>query len=137
MGLYDEIRWDAALPEGHPAEDRIFTTKSLDPCLEHYWVTPEGRLLLVGAGDGWDRDLGLTEALQGVEVEFHGDIRLVSRKGHRECLARFTHGRLEWIKLLGAGEPYCAVTRARLKLAHSTASGEVAKPALPEEPKQA
>ena len=36
MGLYDEIRWEAALPEGHPPEDRIFQTKSLDRSLEHF-----------------------------------------------------------------------------------------------------
>ena len=50
MGLFDEIRWDAALPEGHPPDSRLFQTKSLDPCLDHYVVTPEGRLLLVGVG---------------------------------------------------------------------------------------
>lgn len=32
MGMFDEIRWDAALPEGHPPGDRIFQTKSLNPC---------------------------------------------------------------------------------------------------------
>src|SRR5580704_6759859 len=54
MGLYDEIRWDAPLPEGHPPDDRIFQTKSLDPCLDHFRVTPEGRLELVG--NGWNDD---------------------------------------------------------------------------------
>lgn len=36
MGMYDEVRWYAALPEGHPETDRLFQTKSLDPCLERY-----------------------------------------------------------------------------------------------------
>ncbi len=132
MGLYDEIRWDAALPEGHPPEDRIFQTKSLDRSLDHFQVTPEGCLLLVG--NGWqDEDLEHAPDLSGVEVDFHGDIRLVSLKGHREYLARFTHGTLEWIKSLDAGEPYCAVALARLKLAksRSTASSEVPQPDLP------
>jgi hypothetical protein len=79
MGLYDEVRWDATLPEGHPPDDRIFQTKSLDPGLEHYVVTPEGRLLLVG--NGWqDEALEQAQPLQGVDVEFHGDIRIVSLK---------------------------------------------------------
>jgi hypothetical protein len=30
MGIYDEIRWDAVLPEGHPLDSRLFQTKSLD-----------------------------------------------------------------------------------------------------------
>jgi hypothetical protein len=138
MGMIDEIRWDAALPEGHPPEDRIFQTKSLDPSWEHYLVTPEGRLLLVG--NGW-QDEDLEHALNGtgVEVEFHGDIRLVSRRGQGEYLARFTHGTLEWIKPLADGEPYCAVALARLKLANSrsTASSEVAETVLPEKPRPA
>lgn len=112
MGMFDEIRWDAALPEGHPADDRIFQTKSLDPCLEQYLVTPDGRLLLVG--NGWqDEDLEQTSDLKGVEVQFHGDIRLVSVKCHREYLARFTRGTLEWIRLLGHEEPYSPVAIAR------------------------
>jgi hypothetical protein len=53
MSVYDEIRWDAAMPEGHPPEDRIFQTKSLDPCLVQFLVTPEGLLV----GSGW-RDEG-------------------------------------------------------------------------------
>jgi hypothetical protein len=116
MGMFDEIRWDAALPEGHPAEDRIFQTKSLDPCLEHYLVTPEGRLLLVG--NGWrDDELEHAQRLGGVDVEFHGDMRLWSVKSHREYLTRFTHGTLEWIRPLADGEPWCSVAVARMKWA--------------------
>ena len=72
MGMIDEIRWDAALPEDHPPEDRIFQTKSLHPSWEHYLVTREGRLLLVG--HGWqDEDADRALNGTGVEVEFHGD----------------------------------------------------------------
>jgi hypothetical protein len=108
MGLFDEIRWDAALPEGHPPDSRLFQTKSLDPCLEHYVVTPEGRLLLVGNGfeDGEDSE-------KGIDVEFHGDMRLLSVDGDREYLARFTHGTLEWIRPLAEGEPWSARGRLR------------------------
>ena len=114
MGLYDEIRWDAALPEGHPPDDRIFQTKSLDPCLDHYLVTPEGRLLLVG--NGWqDDDLEQALNLKGVDVEFHGDIRLVSVKCHHEYLARFTHGTLEWIRPLADGEAWNSAAAASVK----------------------
>ena len=133
MGLYDEVRWDAALPEGHPAEDRIFQTKSLDPCLDHFLVTPDGRLLLVG--NGWqDGDLEHAQNLQGVEVDFHGDMRLISVKGQRDYLARFTHGRLEWIRPLAEGEPYCPLALARQKLAasRSEATAPVSKTDTPD-----
>ena len=116
MGLYDEIRWDAALPKGHPPDSRLFQTKSLDsPCLDRYVVTPEGRLLLVGNGIGDGVDLAAAEISQGIDVEFHGDMRLVSSEGHREYLARFTHGTLEWIRPLADGEPWTTVAAARVK----------------------
>ena len=133
MGLFDEIRWDAALPEGHPSDDRIFQTKSLDPCLEHYLVTREGRLHLVGSG--WeDEDLEHAPDLKGVDVEFHGDIRLLSIKCHREYVARFTHGALEWIRPLADGEPWNAVEAARMKYlqARSSATTERGE-GIPEE----
>jgi hypothetical protein len=118
MGLYDEIRWDAALPECHPPDDRIFQTKSLHPCLDQFLVSPQGRLLLVGNGFE-DDDLERAENLQGVEVDFHGDMLLLSVKSSREYLARFTHGALEWIRPLAESEAYDPVALARQKLVAS------------------
>jgi hypothetical protein len=116
MGLFDEIRWDAALPVGHPPDSNLFQTKSLDdPCLDHYVVTTHGRLLLVGGGFGDSVELADAEISQGVDVEFHGDMRLVSAKGYREYLARFTHGTLEWIRPLTDGEPWSTVAAAHVK----------------------
>jgi len=117
MSLYDEIRWDAALPEGHPAESRLFQTKSLDcPSWDYYVVTPQGRLLLVGNGFEDDRNLSAeTDISKGIEVEFHGDMRLSSARGRGEYVARFTHGTLEWIRLLADGEPWTAVGAAHVK----------------------
>jgi len=117
MGLFDEIRWDAALPEGHPPDSRLFQTKSLDPCLDCYVVTAEGRLLLAGNGFEDDADLANAAISPGIDVEFHGDMRLVSEEGHREYLARFTHGALEWIRPLADGDPWTTVEAARVKFA--------------------
>lgn len=111
MGLFDEIRWDAALPEGHPPDSRLFQTKSLDPCLDQYVVTPEGRLLLIG--NGFENDAEISQG--AIDVEFHGDLRLLSTQGEREYLARFTHGTLEGIRPLADGEPWDAVAAARMK----------------------
>jgi len=127
MGLYDEIRWEAALPEGHPPDDRIFQTKSLDPCLDYFLVTPEGRLFLVGSG--WqDDDLEHAQNLRGVDVEFHGDVRLLSTKSHREYLVRFTHGTLEWMRPLAEGEPSDAIGLARVKFAAARSETEGSPP---------
>ncbi len=128
MGLFDEIRWDAALPEGHPPDSRLFQTKSLDsPCLDRYVVTAEGRLLLAGNGFEDDADLANAEISQGIDVEFHGDMRLVSAEGDREYLARFTHGALEWIRPLAEGEPWTAVAAARVKFARSRSNAEIGR----------
>ena len=87
---------------GPPAGQQAVPTKCLDyPSWDYYVVTPEGRLLLVG--NGWDDDAGLsaeTDISRAIDVEFHGDMRLVSMEGHRQYLARFTHGVLEWIRPL-------------------------------------
>jgi len=126
MGLYDEIRWDAALPKGHPPDSRLFQTKSLDdPCLDHYVVTPEGRLLLVGNGFEDGADLADTEISQGIDVEFHGDMRLLSAEGQREYLARFTHGALEWIRPLAGGEPWTTVAAAHVKFARARSNAKI------------
>ena len=117
MGLFDEIRWDAALPDGHPPDSRLFQTKSLDSCLDYYVVTAEGRLLLAGNGFEDDADLANAEISPGIDVEFHGDMRLVSAEADREYLARFTHGTLEWIRPLADGEPWTTVGAAHVKFA--------------------
>ena len=128
MGLYDEIRWDAALPAGHPPESRIFQTKSLDqPCLDHYVVTAEGRLLLAGNGFEDDGDVADAEISQGIDVEFHGDMRLVSAEGQRDYLARFTHGTLEWIRPVADGEPWSAVAAARLKFVRCRSNAKIGR----------
>jgi hypothetical protein len=100
MGLYDEIWWEAELPAGHPPDNRLFQTKSLDPCLDRYVVTLEGRLRLVG--NGFQDDAAFAGARPGqeaIDVDFHGDLRLVSSVPDYEVYsARFTHGTVEWIR---------------------------------------
>jgi hypothetical protein len=100
MGLFDEVYWEPELPEGHPAGHRSFQTKSLECCLECYVVTKEGRLINYPPGYEFT-DGKFDGALEpaGVDVEFHGDIKLASFDGeYREYIARFTHGTLEWIR---------------------------------------
>lgn len=116
MGMFDEIRWDAALAVGQANDDRIFQTKSLERCWDHYVVSPEGRLLLVG--NGWEDEEDLSEATdisRAIDVDFHGDLRLLSVKSHRHYLARFTHGALEWVRPVADGDPWTKVAAAQMK----------------------
>jgi len=127
MGLFDEIRWDAELPKGHPPDNRLFQTKSLDPCMDQYVVTAEGRLLLMGYGFEDSADLVDAEISEGVDVEFHGDMLMISVGGHREYLARFTHGTLEWIRPIAGDEPWTATGAARVKFERSRSNAKIAR----------
>lgn len=109
--MFDQVRWDAALPEGHPADDRVFQTKSLERCMDNFVVTPEGRLVLTAER----RRIEDADASTGVDVDFHVDLRLVSN-GAQDYLARFTNGTLEWIRPLAVDAAYCSVAEARNKL---------------------
>jgi hypothetical protein len=116
MGMYDDVQWDAELPEGHPAGRRRFQTKSLYRCLECYTVTQDGRLISHPPGHEFteQRQHPPVEP-EGIDVEFHGDIRLVSAEGeYREYVARFTHGSLEWVKpLADFPQPYRSFATGR------------------------
>ena len=120
MSMRDEIRWDAPLPAGHPSNSRLFRTNSLgEACENHYVVTPAGRLLLVGNGWQDDSQFESSEGRSPVDVDFHGDIELVSDDGCREYMARFTHGTLEWVRALAEGEPWNRVAIAWMKFSRS------------------
>lgn len=45
MGMYDQLRVEAALPNPE-YQDRTFQTKSLECCLSDYTITGDGRLVL-------------------------------------------------------------------------------------------
>jgi hypothetical protein len=99
MGLYDEVWIDEGLP-GFPLECRRFQTQSLDNCMDRYVITKEGRLCMVG--NVLFEDIPVAAGPEGesrVDIDFHGDIRLVAEHGkYEEYIARFTHGTFEWIR---------------------------------------
>jgi hypothetical protein len=106
MGMFDEVYCEANLPSGHPDGEREFQTKSLFSCLDSFTITKEGRLILHGCryepsgetGDGLP--MFTRVPTEDVDMDFHGDIRLISTVEGRciEYAARFTHGNLEWIR---------------------------------------
>lgn len=99
MGMYDEVWFDEELP-GLPSESRRFQTKSLECCMDRYRVTEAGRLCFVANVLFEDSAVpAVVSETECVDIDFHGDIRLVSDDGkHEEFIARFTHGVLEWIR---------------------------------------
>lgn len=93
MGMFDTIFCEYPLPEpGHQALG--FQTKDLECLLDNYTITSDGRLIrrarrgLLGQPD---RD---------IEWPLHGDIRFYTSRDKVwvEYVARFTHGRVEWIR---------------------------------------
>ena len=101
MGLIDEIWFEDPLP-GVQSNCRRFQTKSLHRCLDRYIVTKEGRLCLTrNVRLEGTSSSGAEEKSKGIDVDFHGDIRLITDEaGIEEYVARFTHGALEWIRPL-------------------------------------
>jgi hypothetical protein len=99
--MYDIVVFDAELP-GLPPQSRRFQTKSLDRCLDRYTVTREGRLCLSGNEMADDEPAAGQPETEDVDIDFHGDIRLVSEGEGGEYIARFTHGTLEWVQPLDA-----------------------------------
>jgi hypothetical protein len=116
MGMFDDIHCEADLPEGHPEGYRDFQTKSLGSCMNHYTITKDGRLMLHRYHvEELEDDPEAPEEeplrrllfrrtkstrLEDLDTEFHGDFDFYDYiEGQQyEYVARFTHGKLEWIR---------------------------------------
>ena len=78
MGIFDTIKCEYPLPDG--CTETKFQTKDLDPCLETYVLTKDGRL-----------------TLRGKDQEFHGDMTfytVTKEDAWFEYKVRFTEGQL-------------------------------------------
>jgi hypothetical protein len=98
MGMYDVVVFDLDVP-GLSLKGRRFQTKSFERCLDLYTVTAAGRICLTGSDLGDDEPGTRNDQREAVDIDFHGDIRLVAEeRDYQEYLARFTHGTLEWVR---------------------------------------
>lgn len=96
MGIFDTVHCEYPLPDPRH-QDLEFQTKDLDPALFHYTITRDGRLVRHAGRGGWgklDRD---------IDWPLHGDLRFYTHEKSFEppwieYVARFTHGRVEWIR---------------------------------------
>ena len=102
--MYDEVECAADLPDEFLIAGLSFQTKSLYRSLDRFSITKEGRLVLHACRyehtgqDGWI-PLMTRIPTEDVDLDFHGDIRLMTSEGEiREYAVRFTHGRLEWVR---------------------------------------
>lgn len=91
MGMFDTVYCEFPLPDpGHQGLE--FQTKDLESLLDRYTITADGRLMRHArrARQGPDRD---------VEWPIHGDVSFYTSEDGVwiEYVARFTHGRVEWI----------------------------------------
>jgi hypothetical protein len=120
MGMFDYVDCKYPLPDAPPVQGDRFQTKDFEDRLLLYIITEDGRLL-VETFDYYDvveRDKdplgfgGLQRAGERTEeVPFHGDFNFYTLAGNPskpedydhpdfwyEYCARFTEGRLTWIK---------------------------------------
>lgn len=96
MGMFDTLYCQYPLPNPRH-QDLEFQTKDLENLLDTYTITREGRLVQHADRGGWGAPLD-----HDVEWPLHGDIRFYTSVQTEdpwvEYVARFTHGRVEWIR---------------------------------------
>ena len=92
MGMFDVVVFEMQVPG---FQGRRFQTKNLDCCMDRFAITKTGRLCLTGSE--FMEDVEKPE-VERVDIDYHGDIRLLAEEGQEEYMARFTHGVLEWIR---------------------------------------
>lgn len=87
----------------------VFETRDLGSMSRLYYVKGDGRILLAARKGKIDDD----RDARRWGIDFHGDLLLVSTKeaGAVKCVARFSHGRLEWIRPYGEYPPVLAGLR--------------------------
>ncbi len=89
MGMFDEIRCEAPLPDGAAPAEVWFQTKSFpDPCMCRYTITRDGRLI-----DSRGNDL----EPEGYVIFYTLDEPASGDRQWREYRARFVAGRLKRI----------------------------------------
>lgn len=97
MGMFDEVRCEAPLPDGYDSGGVWFQTKSFpDSCLCRYTLTRAGRLV-----DSQGNDL----EPEGYLIFYTQDDQGTSEDRWREYRAHFEHGQLTGIVRVEVGEP--------------------------------
>ena len=88
MGMFDEIRCEAPLPDEFDSRDVLFQTKSIpDPMMCRYVINARGRLV-----DEHDNDL----EPEGY-ITFYTDVKTETGRIWYEYRAEFQHGQLKEI----------------------------------------
>lgn len=101
MGMFDEIRCDAPLPDGYDADGIWFQSKSFpDCCLCRYVITQGGRLL-----DAANNDLEPEGYLNFYTTDSPQGDAAYSDALWREYRAHFAVGRLQSIVRVAKNEP--------------------------------
>ena len=110
MGFCDIVMLDKEYPEYGIARGTIFESKSLHASDGHFTISADGKLIEHLGRYVLDTErqhrLGQHPVYRRFHegdqiVEYHGDILLYGPAGDNdsgELVARFTHGRLEWIR---------------------------------------
>lgn len=100
MGLFDDVKCEYPLHDPEH-QQREFQTKDLGCLLDRYTITRDGRLVR-------HAQAGRRGPSRDVEWPIHGDIRFYDfdrdKEQMIEYVARFTHGRVEWVRRLGEEE---------------------------------
>ncbi|SUS07760.1 conserved hypothetical protein [uncultured Defluviicoccus sp.] len=123
MGMYDRLYSRIPLPDCNLPTDIELQTKDLECLLDCYVIDADGRLLLCQSRPDDPPDPTGAE-----DTGYHGDLcfyTLSEPDGEpHEFLARFTHGRLEWIRRNPEGERTWRAQARRLQEHLAKPSGQ-------------
>jgi hypothetical protein len=109
LGMFDDIKCDATLPDSRIVPGSWFQTKSLACSMYRYSITDDGRLVYHQHRYQYGPEqlikgrcaLPTYEPVGDIEMDYHGDIRFYAEatdKTWAEYVARFTNGKLESIR---------------------------------------
>lgn len=95
MGLFDEVTCKLEVPECKLPAGTLLQTKSLNCSMGQFSITEQGRLVSNGH---------MQSHMPDRDMDFHGDLELIGKNEEIaiHCVARFTHGTLEWIRPIEA-----------------------------------
>ena len=97
MGLFDTIHCEYPLPDARH-QDLEFQTKDLERLLANYTITRDGRLVRHARNRQARAGPRHRMAASRGHLRFYTSFKISRESVWVEYVARFTHGRVEWIR---------------------------------------
>lgn len=103
MGFFDYLSCEMPLPDRREVSKDAFQTKAFWHCMDHFTITPTGRLIFHKRRYSLrgEPGAGPPEHIGDIDMDYHGDIEIHGTTKDGSWLnyaVRFTRGTVEWIR---------------------------------------